>query len=133
MVEREGFGEARDERLPARLVPAVAHGLAQVAVLPRVERADEQQRALEVEDRVAQRHRLRQDRRALRRLELDLRRRDDERESRPASATRPRHDPAVVELAAERQAAEQRRGGVVGMAFELGGERKPVERRAAAR
>ena len=117
------FGEPGHERRASRLMPAIAHRLAQVLVRAGLERADEEQRALEVEDGVAQRQLLRQDRVA--RATCAGRRSGVATTSRIASgqAVVRADDAAVVALAADRQAAEQRRGGVVGMALELGRER----------
>ena len=57
IVERERLGQARDERRPRRLMPAVAHRLAQVLVACPISSArTKQQRALQIEDGVAQRH-----------------------------------------------------------------------------
>ena len=57
IVERQGLREAGHVRCPIRLMPAVAHRLAQIIVSRRVERVHEQHRALQIEHGVGHRQR----------------------------------------------------------------------------
>ncbi len=56
MIDRERFDQPWHEGTPCRLVPAILHRLADVLVFSRLQRADEQQRALQVGDGVAEGH-----------------------------------------------------------------------------
>ena len=87
----------------------------------------QQQRPLQVEDRIRQRHLGRQHLPGVRRVQSRVGGRDDDFDGfRPPR--RPGHDATVLALAAHRDSAEKRRRRVVGMSFELRRHRQPVFR-----
>ena len=125
MVQGERFGQAGHESLPGRLVPPVAQRFAKVSKPAGVEGADQKERPLKVEDRVAEADGLRKDLPRCRRFKLGLGSADDELQvvgPVPGAS----FDPAVVELTAQGKATEKRRGCVVGVALDLGRERQQL-------
>ena len=125
VIERQRFGQPWHERRPRRLVPAIPERLAEIAVRSRGERMNQQQRALQVEDGITHRDRRRQHPARMRRFELGFRSRDDDLDvGRPAPCAR-RH-PAIVSLTAHGQAAQERSGSVVGVAFNVRSQREQI-------
>ena len=106
-------------------MPAISKRFFQIIVAFVLERANEQQRMLQVEYRIAERHLLGQYGSGFARGQGDFRRcRDEPQPLRPWP--RSRHDPAVVAPTTHGQATEQTRCRVVGMAFEVGGDGQDV-------
>src|SRR5262245_57276835 len=118
MPQRERLFEPWDKFLPRGLVPPIPDGLLPILVATALERAHEEQGSLQVEHGIFQRDRRRQDFSGLRCLQFGGRRRDDELEIvRPAPGTR--IDLTILKLTAQREATEEGRGSVVGMALDL--------------
>ena len=116
IVDRERRGEMRHQRRPRRLMPAILHRLAQPIVLAVLQRVHQRQHPLQVENRILARHRGRQRRACLRRGQADKRRRHDQPQILGPSPLQDLHVGAVDHD--RRQAAEERRRGVVGVSFE---------------
>ena len=127
--------QQRHERRARRLMPAIPHRLAQPVVLAVLQRVHERQHALQVEDRVPPRQRLRQAPPA-----------PSPWPDRPPASPRPAADPPATSSAARsgrlpstldhrRQPAEQRRRRVVGVSFDRGRRRQQhaVGQRLASR
>ena len=123
ILEREHVGQQRHHRRARRLVPAIAHALAEPLVVPRLQGVHERQHALHVEDGVAPVQVIRQRRAGLRGGQAHRRRRHDQPQLiGPGPVQRFGRMPFVGNH--RRQAAEERRRRVVGVPFERGGRRQ---------
>jgi hypothetical protein len=104
-------------------VPSIPHRLAQLFVVAVLQRVHQREHPLQVENRIAPRHVFRQRRPRLGRRESDGRRRNHEPQ---IGGPRPLERERLGAFALEHrvQPAEQRRRGVVGMAFDGGCRRQ---------